>query len=146
MSRCANRPPTPRQLELLLWLRQWWADHDSSPSLNDASRALGGISNSSIDGKLRSLHIRGLVLQVVHPATGRSRGWRLSMAGEILCRRVAGDVQPVRPQPVADEAALLNRQLLQRERALRRRYQQLKADRDARAFLQWLDQHVGAAQ
>lgn len=86
--------------------------------------------------------MRGLMIPVLSPTTGRCRGWRLSMAGEILCRQKCGDVQPVRPQPIADKKTLINRLLMQRERALRRRYWQLKADRDARAFLAWLEQHV----
>jgi hypothetical protein len=107
---------------------------------------MGDISNSAVDNKLQSLLQRGLVLQVLHPVIGRSRGWRLSPAGEVLCSAAAGNVQPVPAQPVADEAAKLNRRLLERERALFRRYRQLRRDRDARAFLAWLDQHIAEAR
>jgi hypothetical protein len=126
---------------LLLWLRQWWADYDSSPTLREASSA-NGISMSAIDGQFRRMQLRGLMIPVLNPTTGRCRGWRLSMAGEILCRQHSGDVQPVRPQPIADKKTLINRLLFERERALRRRYHQLKTDRDARAFLAWLEEHV----
>jgi SOS-response transcriptional repressor LexA len=70
------RPPTPRQLEILEYLRNYVAEHCMPPTIREIGRVFEMNTNGTM-GHLKSMLRKGLV---EHTGTYRSRGWRPTTA------------------------------------------------------------------
>jgi SOS-response transcriptional repressor LexA len=70
------RPPTPRQLEILEYLRAYVAEHRMPPTIREICRFFHVNTNAAMC-HLRSMQRKGMV---EHTGVYRSRGWRPTVA------------------------------------------------------------------